>query len=232
MKRKADDLERIRKLVEDVGHAPESVNLDDLKRDLDRFAESLRSDDLSARDWPIRAKAEKKEFNQLARYADGIRASFETESLRYRNIPDDFCIVDKDKLLLQLRLLANWASNEASSVDVSVRRLTSLFKGPHAKICYSLAPIYERHFKRRAGVSEIAGKAAGPFVRFVLYALNEHDAGSGRPKIAGGTVKRAWSEAKRHYSFDVATGVITIKGNPLQPRQRASSRRHEARERD
>jgi hypothetical protein len=241
MTRKADDVERIRKLVDDVGHAPESVNLHDLKRDLDRFSESLRSDDLSARDWPIRALAQKKELNQLARCADGILASFETESLRYRNIPNDFCIIEKDKLLLQLRLLAHWARKEKSSIEVRGRRALGYLNRPDSKICYSLAAIYERHFKRRAGASEIAGKAAGPFVRFALYALNEHDAGSERPKIAAGTVKRAWSEAKRDYSFDVATGDITIKGNfdvatgavnILQPRQRTSSRRHGARKRD
>lgn len=234
MTQNVDDMGRVRKLVEDVcrGNVPESLNLDDLKRDLDRFAESLRSDAVTARHYPAREKNTKMEFDALARHAEGILASFETEYLRYRNIPDDFFIVDKGKLVTQLRLLAHWARNEASSVDVSARQILGYLNGPHSKICFSLAPIYERHFKRRAGVSEIAGKATGPFVRFALYALNEHDTESGRPKIAAGTVKRAWSEAKKHYSFDAATGAISIKGNPSQPRKRASSRRHGAHERD
>jgi hypothetical protein len=234
MMQDVDNLEKVRKLVEDVcrGSVPEYVNLQDLKRDLDRFAAGLRSDDVTARHYPTRESNTNREFDELARHADGILASFETESLRYRNIPDDFCIVDKDKLLTQLRLLAHWARNEASSVKGSARKILGYLNGPHSKICFSLAPIYERHFKRRPGVSEIAGRATGPFVRFALYALNEHDTESGRPKIAAGTVKKAWSEGKKHYSFDVATGAISIKGNPLQPRKRASSRRHGAHERD
>ncbi|RNJ50294.1 hypothetical protein [Methylocystis hirsuta] len=223
MTRKLDDLEKIRMLVKDVGAAPDSVNEQDLKRDLDSFAESLRSDDLYSRDRQIQAKIQKKEFDQLARYADGLLASFETESLRSRNIPDDFRIVDKDKLIAQLRLLAHWARNEAVSAAGSARRISDFLNCSHSKI-FSLALIYERHFQRRAGASEIAGKAGGPFIRFALYALNEHDAASGRPKIAAGTLKRALSQSRRHYRFDVATGTITIRGNPLHPRRRHESR--------
>ncbi len=123
MTRKLDDLEKIRILVENVGAPPDFVNEQDLKRDLDRFAESLRSDDLYSRERQIRAKIQKKEFDQLARYADGLLASFETESLRSRNIPDDFRIVDKDKLITKMLLLAHWARNEAVSAAGSARRI-------------------------------------------------------------------------------------------------------------
>lgn len=87
MTQQEDDLERVRKLVEAVGHrnAPDCLKLHDLRRDLDRFAEGLRSNDVTARDYPTQEKNTKREFDALARNAEGILASFETESLRYRN---------------------------------------------------------------------------------------------------------------------------------------------------
>ena len=174
-----DDLERVRRLVKDVcrGSVPEDLNLQDLKRDLDRFAAGLRSDAVSALDYPTQEKNTKREFDALAHHAEGILASFETESLRYRNIPDDFCIVDKDKLLTQLRLLAHWARNEASIVKGSAHKRARCLNARHSIIGYSLAPIFERHFERKPAVSTNpkTGKADGPFVRFALFVLNEYD---------------------------------------------------------
>ncbi|WP_292532294.1 hypothetical protein [Methylocystis sp.] len=133
-----------------------------------------------------------------------------------------------------MRLLAHWARNEASSVKGSAHKLAQYLEATHSKIGFSLAPIYERHFKRKPAVSTNpkTEESDGPFVRFALYVLNEYDPESPRPKITAEAVKSAWNAAKKHYSFDVATGTISIKGNPLQPRKRASSRRRGARERD
>lgn len=61
MTQNIDNLERVRKLVEAVcpGNVPDSLNLHDLKRDLDRFAESLRSDDIAKRHYLTREKTRK-----------------------------------------------------------------------------------------------------------------------------------------------------------------------------